>query len=387
MLARTHYLTFGAPCIGEPEIAEVVDSLRSGWIGTGPKVARLEALMREYTGARHAVALNSCTAALHLAMLAAGVGAGDEVITTPMTFCATVNAILHTGATPVLVDCARDTQLIDPQAIAAAVTPRTRAILPVHFAGRIADLDAIHAIARKHGLVVIEDAAHALEGTYGGRKVGAISPLTCFSFYVTKNLTTGEGGMVTTDDADLAAKIKMYGLHGMDRDAWKRYSDAGYRHYEVQVPGFKYNMMDLQAAIGIHQFPHLDAWMDRRTEIWDRYDDAFAGLPVTRPLAPGPGQTHARHLYTLMIDPVEAGLTRDDFLGRLHALGIGTGVHYRGVHLHPYYRDRWGYRPEDFPNASWISDRTISLPLSPSMTDRDVEDVVMAVRQTIEDAA
>ncbi|HYE57701.1 MAG TPA: DegT/DnrJ/EryC1/StrS family aminotransferase, partial [Rhodothermales bacterium] len=217
MLARANYLTFGAPCLGEEEIAEVVDSLRSGWIGTGPKVARLEALFCDYTGARFAVALHSCTAALHLSMVAAGLSESDEVITTPMTFAATVNAILHTGATPVLVDCDRDTGLIDPQRIADAVTPRTRAIVPVHLAGRLADLDAIHALADQHGLLVIEDAAHALEGVYGGRKVGTISPLTCFSFYVTKNMTTGEGGMVTTDDPELAARIRMYALHGMDR--------------------------------------------------------------------------------------------------------------------------------------------------------------------------
>jgi dTDP-4-amino-4,6-dideoxygalactose transaminase len=382
-LPRARYLTFGAPCLGEAEIAEVVDALRGGWIGTGPRVTQLEALVREYTGARHAVALNSCTAALHLSLLAAGVGPGDEVITTPMTFCATANAIVHTGATPVFVDCDRDTQLINPAQVAGAVTPRTRAILPVHFAGRVADLDALHAIARAHGLVVIEDAAHALEARHGARKVGTISPLTCFSFYVNKNMTTGEGGMVTTDDAELAARIRVYGLHGMDRDAWKRYSDEGYRHYEVHVPGFKYNMMDLQAAIGLHQLPRLPAWLERRGEIWQRYDEAFAGLPLGRPRPPDPAHTHARHLYTVMVDPAEAGITRDALMARLHALGIGTGVHYRAVHLHPYYRDRFGYRPEDFPNAAWISERTVSLPLSPALSDDDVEDVIEAVHRAL----
>lgn len=380
---RGRYLTFGAPCIGEAEIEEVVDSLRSGWIGTGPKVARFEELMREYTGASFAIALHSCTAALHLSMVASGLGEGDEVITTPMTFCATVNAILHTGANPVLVDCDRESQLIDPQRIEDAVTPRTRAILPVHLTGRIADLDSIHEIARRHGLVVIEDAAHALEGRYRGAKIGNVSDLTCFSFYVTKNMTTGEGGVVTTNDPELAARIKMYGLHGMDRDAWRRYSDSGYRHYEVHFPGFKYNMMDLQAAIGLHQLPRVPAWLKRREEIWARYDEAFATLPLLLPAPADPESTHSRHLYTLMVDPERAGLTRDEFMVRLHAMGIGTGVHYRSLHLHEYYRERWGYQPRDFPNAAWISDRTVSLPLSAALEDRDVEDVIEAVHRSL----
>ncbi len=380
---REKYLVFGAPTLGEEEIAEVVDSLRSGWIGTGPKVARFEALMREYTGAEHAVALHSCTAALHLSMLVAGLGEGDEVITTPMTFAATANAILHTGATPVLVDCDRGTQLIDPQRVADAVTSRTRAILPVHLAGRICDLDAIHEIARRRDLVVIEDAAHALEGAWRGRKVGNVSQLTCFSFYVTKNLTTGEGGMVTTNDPDLAAKIKMYGLHGLSRDAWKRFSDEGYRHYQVHFPGFKYNMMDVQAAIGIHQLPRVEQWLARRTQIWALYDEAFAGLPVERPAPAEPDTVHARHLYTLMVDARRCGISRDELMAALHQRGIGTGVHYVGVHLHPYYRERFGYRPEDFPNATWISERTVSLPLSGGLSDEDVEDVIAAVRAVV----
>ena len=380
---RDRYLIFGAPVIGEEEIAEVVDSLRTAWLGTGPKVDHFEELLRDYTGAQHAMALHSCTAALHLSMLVAGLGEEDEVITTPMTFCATANSILHAGGTPVLVDCDRTTQLIDPQRIEDAITPRTRAIVPVHLTGRICDMDAIHDIAGRHELVVIEDAAHALEGVYRGKKVGNTSDFTCFSFYVTKNLTTGEGGLVTTNNPDFAAKIKMYGLHGLSRDAWRRFSDVGYRHYQVQVPGFKYNMMDLQAAIGIHQFAHLDQWLVRRREIWRRYDAAFADLPVGTPAPDDPDTVHARHLYTLMIDEARCGISRDDFMAELHRLRIGTGVHYIGIHLHPYYRERWGYQPGDFPNATWISERTVSLPLSQGLTDEDVEDVINAVRATI----
>jgi dTDP-4-amino-4,6-dideoxygalactose transaminase len=381
--SRDRYLLFGAPHLGEEEIAEVVDSLRGGWLGTGPKVHRFEEMLRAHTGAEHAMALHSCTAALHLSMVAAGVGRGDEVITTPLTFAATANSVVHTGAAPVLVDCDRDTQLIDPQRIEDAITPRTRAIIPVHLAGRVCDMDAIGDIARRHGLLVIEDAAHALEAVYRGRKVGSISNLTCFSFYVTKNVTTGEGGAVTTDDPELAARIKTFGLHGLSRDAWKRFADQGYRHYEVEYPGFKYNMMDLQAAIGIHQLPRAPEWLRRREAVWRRYDEAFAGLPVTPPAPAAPDQLHARHLYTLMVDEARAGISRDGFMQALHARGIGTGCHYVGLHLHPFYRETYGYRPIDFPNATWISERTVSLPLSPFLTDRDVDDVIAAVRDVV----
>ncbi len=379
-------MVFGAPDIHEAEITEVVDSLKSGWLGTGPKVAKFEAQFRQYIGVAHAMALNSCTAGLHLSMLVAGLQPGDEVITTPMTFCATVNTIIHAGAQPVLVDCDRDTYLIDPQRIEEAITPRTRAIVPVHLCGRPCDMDAIMDIAARHNLIVIEDAAHAIETLYKGRKVGAIGHLTVFSFYVTKNVITGEGGMVTTNNPDYADKIKMYGLHGMSRDAWKRYSDAGYKHYQVMFPGFKYNMMDLQAAIGIHQLSRVEENLKRRNEIWRVYDQAFADLPVDLPAPAEPGTVHARHLYTLTIDKARTGITRDQFMQRLYERNIGTGVHYVGVHLHPYYRERFGYRPEDFPNATWISDRTVSIPLSPKLSNTDVEDVIDTVRSVILDA-
>jgi len=380
---RKDYLVFGAPKIEDEEIQEVVDSLQSGWLGTGPKVARFQDMFSEYVGADHAIALNSCTAGLHLSFLVSGLKPGDEVITTPMTFCATVNTIIHAGAVPVLVDCEKDSMLIDPQRIEDAITPRTRAIVPIHLCGRPCDMDAIETIARKHDLIVIEDAAHAIESVYKGRKIGSISTLTCFSFYVTKNIITGEGGMVTTNNPDLADKIKMYGLHGMSRDAWKRFSDDGYKHYQVVFPGFKYNMMDIQAAIGIHQLAKIDKYLQRRNEIWSRYDEAFADLPVGTPLPARPENVHARHLYTLMIDEARCGLNRDAFLQRMHELKIGTGVHYLAVHLHPYYRQRFGFQASDFPNAAWISERTASLPLSPKMTDEDVEDVIRTVRHVL----
>lgn len=380
---RKDFLIFGSPVIGTEEINEVLDSLHSSWLGTGPKVAKFEDQFRRYIGAQHAVALHSCTAALHLSMLVAGLGPGDEVITTAMTFAATVNAIIHSGATPVLVDCDRETGLIDPQRIEDALSARTRAIVPVHLYGRSCNMDAIGAIAERHNLVVIEDAAHAIETQYKGRKIGTISPLTCFSFYVTKNITTGEGGMVTTTNSDYANKIKNYALHGMSKDAWKRFSDEGYKHYQVVMPGFKYNMMDLQAAIGIHQLTRITAWSERRAQIWQRYDQAFSGLPVDLPPQAETDTVHAHHLYTLLVDAKRSGVSRDEFMQRLFERKIGSGVHYLGVHLHPYYRIRFGYEPSDFPNATWISERTVSLPLSAKLTDADVDYIIESVQKIL----
>jgi len=377
---REHFLGFGSPLIEEPEIDEVVDTLRSGWLVTGPKVARFQEMFKQYTGAQHALAVNSCTAALHLSLIVAGIKPGDEVITTPMTFCATVNTILHAGATPVFADCDRDTMLIDPQRIEDAITSRTRAILPVHLCGRPCKMDAIVDIARRHNLIVIEDAAHAIESVYKGGKIGTIGDLTAFSFYATKNVATGEGGMVTTNNSEFADKIRIYSLHGMSKDAWKRFSREGYKHYQVVFPGFKYNMMDVQAAIGLHQLARVEQNLRKRNRIWQRYNEAFAELPLGLP-APDECETvHARHLYTLMVDKERCGMSRDEFMEHLHAAKIGTGVHYIGVHLHPYYQERYGYKPNDYPNAAWISERTVSIPLSPKLTDVDVEDVVETVR-------
>ena len=378
---REDFLIFGSPAIEDEEIAEVVATLRSGWIGTGPRVARFEEMFRDYIGARHAIAVNSCTAALHLSMVVSGVGPGDEVITTPMTFCATANAVLHTGAVPVFVDVDPATGNIDPERIASAVTPRTKAILPVHYAGRPCRMDRIEAIAHAHGLLVIEDAAHAIEASYQGRRIGTIGNLTCFSFYVTKNVVTAEGGMVTTDDADLAAKIKMYALHGMSKDAWKRFSDEGYKHYEVTFPGFKYNMTDLQAALGIHQLARIERNWKRRDEIWARYDEAFARLPLERPAAMAPGVVHARHLYTVLLDTEAIGKSRDRMLDELIQLNVGTGVHYTALHLHRYYRERFGFHEGMFPHAERIGQRTLSLPLSAKLTDEDVGDVIDALHR------
>lgn len=380
---KERFLVFGRPTIEEPEIEEVVDSLRKSWLGTGPKVARLEREFAAYKGAQHAVAVHSCTAALHLSILGAGLAPGDEVITTPLTFCATVNSILHAGAAPVLADVDRRTMNIDPESIERAITPRTRAILPVHFAGRPCEMDAILDIARRRNLVVIEDCAHAIETEYKGRKAGTFGDFGCFSFYATKNMTTGEGGMVLTQNEAQAARIKMLALHGMSKDAWKRFSDEGYKHYSVVDLGFKYNMMDLQAAIGIHQLPRIERWLERRAQIWKRYDAAFADLPVELPAAPAPHTRHGLHLYTLLIDEARAPVSRDGFLDAMTAHGIGVGVHYLSVPEHPYYQQRFGWKPNDWPAAMSIGRRTVSLPLSAGLSDEDVDDVVSAVRDVL----
>jgi len=382
-LKRNDFLVFGSPYIEEPEIDEMVSTLRSGWIGTGPKVGRFEELFREYIGAPYAIALNSCTAALHVSMIVAGIGPGDEVITTPMTFCATANAIIHTGAKPVFVDVKKDTMNIDPDLIEQAVTSRTKAIVPVHFAGRPCEMDRIMEIARRYKLMVIEDAAHCIEGVYKGKKIGTIGDITCFSFYVTKNVTTGEGGMVTTPREDWADKIKMYGLHGMSRNAWKRYSDEGFKHYQVIFPGYKYNMTDMQASLGIHQIKRIETYYKRREEIWKQYNEAFKNLPLSIPSPPEKETRHARHLYTILLNLEKLKTDRDTFQQALYEENIGTGIHYISLHLHDYYRKTYGYRPDDFPNSKFISERTVSLPFSAKLTDDDVEDVIRAVRKYI----
>ena len=380
---RDSFLVFGSPIIEEPEIQEVVECLRSGWISTGPRVGKFQELFKAYIGTKYAFALNSCTAGLHLSMIAAGLKAGDEVITTPMTFAATANSVVHTGATPVFADVDRSTMNIDPKEIEKKITEKTRAIIPVHLCGRPCDMDPIMDIARRHKLLVIEDAAHAIESEYKGRKIGAIGDIGVFSFYVTKNIVTGEGGMVTTNIDDYAEKIETYGLHGMSRGAWKRFSDEGYKHYQIVFPGFKYNMMDIQAALGIHQLGRINAYYSRRQEIWRRYDEAFKNLPVEIP-APAQADTkHALHLYTILVKLEDLTCDRDAIQQALHEEKIGTGIHYIALHTHPYYRDTYGYTSDDFPEALYISDRTISLPLSAKLTDQDVQDVIDAVTRVL----
>lgn len=379
------FLVFGAPQIGEEEIAEVVACMRSGWLGTGPRVAQFEQDFAAFRGvhATQVAAVNSCTAALHVSMLAADIEPGAEVITTPLTFCATVNAILHAGLTPVLADVDPSTQNIDPAAIEAAITPRTRAILPVHFAGRPCEMDRIMAIARKHNLVVIEDCAHAVEAEFHGQPLGTFGDFGCFSFYVTKNVVTGEGGMILGRSEEQLARARILALHGMSKDAWHRFGDKGYKHYQVVECGFKYNMMDIQAAIGLHQLARVEQNWQRRVEIWQRYDEALASLPIVLPASAEPNTRHGHHLYTIMIDSRRCGITRDNFLEAMNAARIGTGVHYLSIPEHPYYQHRFGWKPEQWSHAMMLGRQTVSLPLSPALTDNDIERVVDAVSRIL----
>ena len=380
---RDKFLVFGQPIIEQPEIDEVVDSLKSGWIGTGPKVHKFEEMFAKYKDTKYAMALNSCTAALHLSMLALGIKPQDEVIVPTMTFASTANTVVHVGAIPVFADCEKDTMNIDPEDIERKITSKTKAIIPVHFAGRPCNLDAITDIAKKHNLKIIEDCAHAIETEYHGKKAGTFGDIGCFSFYVTKNIVTGEGGMAITDNEDYANMIKIMGLHGMSKDAWKRFSDSGYKHYQVLYAGYKYNMMDLQAAIGIHQLPRVDKYWERRQEIWNRYNEAFQKIPVFTPAPIESNTRHAYHLYTLLLDINKINITRDEFLNEMTKKNIGVGVHYIALHLNPYYQKNFGYKQGDFPNAEWISDRTVSIPLSAKLTNEDVEDVIEAAKEIV----
>lgn len=380
---RKKFLVFGSPKIGQEEIKEVVHSLKTGWLGTGPKVAKFENMVRDFTGAKYAMALNSCTAGLHLSLIACGIRHGDEVITTPMTFAATANVIEHVRATPIFADIEIPSMNINPKEIEKKITKKTKAIMPVHIAGRPAKMDEILKIAKKYKLRIIEDAAHAFGAEFHGKKIGNIGDLTAFSFYVTKNLVTGEGGMVTTNNKKYADLIKVYSLHGMSQDAWKRYSDEGFKHYFVEVPGYKYNMMDLQAAIGIHQLRSFEKNQLRRVKIWKQYNKAFSDLPIMLPHDPENGTTHAYHLYTILVDLEKLKANREVIQAAIHAENIGIGIHFVSLHQHPFYKRKYGYKKGHFPNAEYISDRTISLPLSAKLTDQDVEDVIKAVRKVV----
>ena len=387
-MSEPAFLPFALPELGEEEIAEVVDTLRSGWITTGPKARRFEQDFVDFLGdpSLHAMAVNSATAGLHLALEALGIGPGDEVITTTHTFTATAEVVRYLGADVVLVDIDPATLNIDPQLIEAAITPRTKAIVPVHYAGMAAPMDAILDIARRHKLKVVEDAAHALPTTHGGALVGTLaSDATVFSFYANKTITTGEGGMVVTRDAALAARVKVMRLHGISRDAFDRFSaKTPSWYYEIVAPGFKYNLTDIAAALGIHQLRRARGFQQRRAEIAARFDAAFADLPLRRPPRPAAGELHAWHLYVVRLTEA-APLDRDAFIERLFALGIGVSVHYIPLHLHPYWRERYGLRAEQFPHSQHAYERMLSLPLYTKMSEADVGRVIAAVRQVLAD--
>ncbi|MGH2609049.1 MAG: aminotransferase class I/II-fold pyridoxal phosphate-dependent enzyme, partial [Tepidiformaceae bacterium] len=383
---REEFLPFALPLLGKEEEDEVLDTLRSGWITTGPKTRRFEEALAEYTGARHAIAVNSCTAALHVSLAAHGIGAGDEVITTAVTFPATANVIIHQGARPVLVDVDPRTLNIDPAAVEAAITPRTKAIVPVHMAGQPADMEALWAIAEKHGLAVIEDAAHAIGAEYGGVRIGNLdgSLAACFSFYPIKNMTTIEGGAILTNDDDFAERARLFALHGISKDAWKRYSAAKYQHWDTMVPGFKYNMSDVQASLGLHQLNRLEGFIERRTRYARLYRESFADLPEVETLAMEEGVRHAWHLMVILLRLDLLTVDRDTFMEALRQENIGTGIHFRSLHIQPFYEEYLGHKVDDLPHAAAVSDRLLSLPLYPRMSEQDVRDAAHAVRKLVE---
>lgn len=389
------FLPFSSPLISEDEIAEVADTLRSGWLTTGPKVKKFEARFAATVGAKHAVAVNSCTGALHLALEAIGLQRGDEVITTPYTFAATAEVVRYFEARPVLVDIRPDDFNIDPEQIEAAITARSKAIIPVHIAGLPADMDAITAIAAMHGLAIIEDAAHAFPSRYKGRPIGSplsqalgegsgVRAATCFSFYATKTITTGEGGMLCTDDDEIAERCRIMRLHGISKDAWKRYTAEGSWYYEVIAPGYKYNMTDIAAAIGLVQLAKAERMRQRRKEVAKRYNRAFASIPQLQIPHDNPEHQHAWHLYMLRLNLKQLRIDRAQFIEEMKRRNIGTSVHFIPLHIHPYYRKAYGYRPEDYPVAYREYLREVSLPIYSKMSDQDVEKVIDAVLGIVE---
>lgn len=386
---RRDFLPYALPMIGDEEIAEVVDSLRSGWVTTGPKTHRFENELRGYLHASNVIAVSSCTAGLHIALRALGIGPGDEVIVPTLTFCATGNVVVQLGAHPVLVDVGNDYNIL-PETIEAAITPRTKAVMPVHYGGQSCDLDAVYAIALRHNLAVVEDAAHAIGTCYRSMTVGsdAVVPpglrrAVAYSFYATKNMTTGEGGAVATGDAGLAERMRLLTLHGMSRDAWKRYSSSGSWYYEVLTDGYKCNMTDIQAAIGIHQLRKLEGFIATRQQYATRFNEAFRFLQEVEVPAVHPVGRHTFHLYPLRLNLDRLKISRNVFIEELRELNIGTSVHFIPLHWHPFYRETFGYVPGQFPNADALYRNSVSLPLYPAMSDADVSDVISAVRRLV----
>jgi dTDP-4-amino-4,6-dideoxygalactose transaminase len=381
---RSSFLPYHQPLIESDDEQAVLAVLRSGWLTTGPQTKSFERALAEYVGSARAVAVNSCTAALHLALQAAGVGPGDEVITSPITFASTANVIVHCGATPVFADVEPVTHNIDPVALEAAITPRTKAVIPVDFAGHPAELDRIGAIGKARGLTVIEDAAHSIGAEYRGRRVGGIADMTAFSFYATKNITTGEGGALTTNNEAWADRLSMMALHGISRDAWKRYGNEGYQHWDIVYPGYKYNMFDVQGALALTQLAKIERFYTRRVALKARLDAGLRDIPELQLPRELPGVRHAYHLYPVVVRTESLTADRDTIMDAIQGENVGVGVHFRAVHLHPYYQERFGFRRGMFANAEYYSDRTISLPLYPRMTDADADDVIAVVRAVID---
>ena len=385
MNTRKDFLPFSRPSIGEDAIESVAESIRSGWVAMGPKVTQFEKTISEYVGSKYALSMNSATAGLHSSVMAMGIGKGDEVITTPMTFASTVNAIILAGAKPVLVDIDRHSLNIDVNKIEQAVTSRTKAIIPVHFAGMPCDMDVIEEIAKKHNLMIIEDAAHALGASYKGRKTGSDKGkghVAVFSFHPTKNITTAEGGIVCTEDEEIAEYLSVFRQNGMSKGAWNRYSSSGNTHYDVPMPGLKYQMSDIQAAIGLSQLKQLDSFNRRRREICATYEKELAGCPgISFQEHAGYEYVHSRHIFPILVDTDVLKTDRDAFMQQMKEHNVGTAIHYNAIHLFSGYANALGSKKGDFPEAEYVSDRILSIPLFPAMTDDDVAYCIDAIKE------
>lgn len=381
---RSEFIPFNKYSYDENEKNAVLQVLESNWITTGPKTKEFEKLFAEYIGCKHAIALNSCTAGLHIALIAYGIGKNDEVLVPDITFTATANVVIHTGAKPILVDIETDTLNISIKDIERKITNKTKAIIPVHMAGQPCDMEEIYKIAEKFNLKVIEDAAHATEAYYKGKKIGNISDVTAFSFYATKNLSTAEGGMLTTNNDELAEKLRILSLHGLSKDAWKRYSNEGYKHYDVVLPGFKYNMPDIQAALGIEQLKKLNGFAEIRNRYKNLYDKALKDIPQIELIKEIENITHARHLYIIKIKKDQLKITRDQFMDLLIAENIGVSTHFIAIHKHSYYKNTFNLNDSDFPNATSVSDSVISLPFYPKMTEEEINYVCIKIKEIIE---
>tara|TARA_B100000686_G_scaffold352763_1_gene455887 strand:+ start:118 stop:1266 length:1149 start_codon:yes stop_codon:yes gene_type:complete len=377
------YITFGSPSIGKEEIKAVTKCLKSGWIGTGPLVKKFEKKFSDYSKSKFAIAVGSCTAALHLSLNSINLSKNDEVIVPAMTFCSTVNSIIHSGYKPVLADVNLKTMNIDPEEIEKKITKKTKALVVVHFAGRPCDMNKIMKIVEKHNLILIEDCAHAIETSYKGKKCGTFGLYGCFSFYVTKNLVTAEGGMILSNSKQKVDPIKQRALHGMSKDAWKRFSDKGYKHYDIIDAGFKYNMTDIQAAMGLEQLKKINKHSNKRNKIWNEYQEFFKDYDISTPAKIEKNTKHAKHLYTILIDKKKIGIDRDHFMMKLHDKGVGTGVHYRSIPSHTFYKKKFNWKETDYKNSCLIGDQTVSLPLSPNLSSRDMDKIFSSIEKII----
>ncbi len=379
-MSKEDYIVFGRPEISEEEIQAITAVLKSGWIGTGPKSKEFEKEFASYVGAPHSISTTSCTSALQIALEAMGIQEGDEVITTAMTFVATVNAIIQAGAKPILVDCDRGSFNIDLNQVESAISKKTKAIIPVHFAGSPVDMDALMTLKKKYGIKILQDAAHAIETQWNGKKLATYPDAICYSFYSTKNITTIEGGMICSQDPELIEKARLLGNHGISKDAWKRFSSHGFSHYDLEFPGHKFNFTDVQAALGLCQLKKIETLYQQRSQIWEHYQKAFSSLPLGLPSEISSLHRHARHLYIVLVDRTQTESSRDLWIQKLHEKGIGTGVHYRAISLMTGYQKKFGWKPTDYPNAKWVGDRCISLPLTPYLKKSEIDRVVEAVQ-------